>query len=117
MRPIWFSRTTNGAADSPTWQSREIFDPGTKNATICNQIVVTPEGTLVNGFYLSKINQPPTGNFVAVIRSTDKGARRGPRRRSSSRGTPRSASPIPSRSTAGRSSPATLRPPSCAPTG
>jgi hypothetical protein len=72
--PIWFSRTTNGAADNPTWQSREIFDPGTKNATISNQIVVTPDdGTLVDGFYLSKINQPPTGNFVAVIRSTDKG--------------------------------------------
>src|SRR3954447_5988115 len=72
--PIWFSRTTNGADESPTWQTREIFDPGTKNATISNQIVVTPDGTLVNGFYLSKINQPPRGNFIAVIRSTDKGA-------------------------------------------
>jgi hypothetical protein len=70
---VWFSRTTNGAADKPTWQTREIFDPGTKNGTISNQIVVTPDGTLVNGFYLFKINQPPTGNFVAVIRSTDKG--------------------------------------------
>ena len=73
--PVWFSRTTNGADDSPTWQTREIFDPGAMNATISNQIVVTPDdGTLVDGFYLSKLNQPPTGNFVAVIRSNDKGA-------------------------------------------
>jgi hypothetical protein len=71
--PIWFSRTTNGASDSPTWQSREIFDPGTKSATISNQIVVTPDGTLVDGFYLSKTKQHEAGNFVAVIRSTDKG--------------------------------------------
>jgi hypothetical protein len=71
--PIWFSRTTNGADVSPTWQSREIFDPGTKSGTISNQIVVTPDGTLVNGFYLFKTKQHEAGNFVAVIRSTDKG--------------------------------------------
>jgi hypothetical protein len=71
--PIWFSRTTNGADVSPTWQSREIFDPGTKSGTISNQIVVTPDGTLVNGFYLFKTKQQEAGNFVAVIRSTDKG--------------------------------------------
>src|SRR5437588_3819530 len=29
--PVWFSRTTNGAADTPTWASREAFDPGNKN--------------------------------------------------------------------------------------
>jgi hypothetical protein len=72
-QPVWFSRTTNGAADSPTWQSREIFDPGTQNGTISNQIVVTPNGTLVDGFYLFKVHQQQGGNFVAVIRSTDKG--------------------------------------------
>jgi hypothetical protein len=71
--PIWFSRTTNGASESPTWQTREIFDPGTKSGTISNQIVVTPDGTLVNGFYLFKTKPHEAGNFVAVIRSTDKG--------------------------------------------
>jgi hypothetical protein len=72
-QPVWFSRTTNGASDSPTWQSREIFDPGTQNGTISNQIVVTPDGALVDGFYLFKTHQQQGGNFVAVIRSTDKG--------------------------------------------
>jgi hypothetical protein len=72
--PVWFSRTTNGAADSPTWQTREIFDPGAQNGTISNQIVVTPDGTLVDGFYLFKTHQQKGGNFIAVIRSTDKGA-------------------------------------------
>jgi hypothetical protein len=72
-QPVWFSRTTNGASDSPAWESREIFDPGTQNGTISNQIVVTPDGTLVDGFYLFKVHQQKGGNFVAVIRSTDKG--------------------------------------------
>jgi hypothetical protein len=37
-QPVWFARTTNGAAAAPTWQAREIFDPGTKNGTISNQV-------------------------------------------------------------------------------
>jgi hypothetical protein len=75
-QPVWFARTTNGAAANPTWTSREIFDPGTQNGTISNQIVVTPSGTLVDGFYLFKThqnNQGTRGNSIAVIRSTDKG--------------------------------------------
>jgi hypothetical protein len=72
-QPVWFSRTTNGAAGSPTWETREIFDPGTQNGTISNQIVVTPGGALVDGFYLFKVHQQQGGNFVAVIRSSDKG--------------------------------------------
>jgi hypothetical protein len=72
-QPVWFSRTTNGAADNPTFQTREIFDPGNKNGTISNQIVVTPDGTLIDGFYLFKTRLSQRGNFVAVIRSTDKG--------------------------------------------
>jgi hypothetical protein len=71
--PTWFSRTTNGASEDPTWQSREIFDPGAQNGTISNQIVVEPNGDLVDGFYLFKAHQQKGGNFVAVIRSTDKG--------------------------------------------
>jgi hypothetical protein len=76
-QPVWFSRTTNGAADSPAWETREIFDPGTQNGTISNQIVVTPDGTLVDGFFLFKThqnNRDTRGNSVAVIRSTDKGS-------------------------------------------
>jgi hypothetical protein len=70
-QPVWFARTTNGAAASPSWEpAREIFDPGTKNGTISNQIVVTPSGTLVDGFYLFTKKGPA---FMAVIRSTDKG--------------------------------------------
>ena len=75
--PIWMSRTTNGAAGNPVWQSREIFDPGAQNGTISNQIVVTPSGDLIDGFYLFKTNQnnhDTRGNSIAVIRSTDKGA-------------------------------------------
>ena len=71
-QPVWMARTTNGAAATPTWQTREIFDPGTKNATISNQIIVAPNGTLVDGFYLAVAKAHPA-NFVAVIRSTDKG--------------------------------------------
>jgi hypothetical protein len=71
-QPVWFARTTNGAAAAPSWHAREIFDPGTKNGTISNQIVVLPDGTLVDGFYLFETKAHP-GNFVAVIRSTDKG--------------------------------------------
>jgi hypothetical protein len=72
-QPVWFARTTNGAAASPSWEpAREIFDPGTKNGTISNQIVVTPDGTLVDGFYLFRTKRKG-GTFIAVIRSTDKG--------------------------------------------
>jgi hypothetical protein len=76
-QPVWFARTTNGASQSPTWEpAREIFDPGTQNGTISNQIIPLPDGTLVDGFYLFKTqqnNQGTRGNSVAVIRSTDKG--------------------------------------------
>jgi hypothetical protein len=74
-QPVWFARTTNGAADNPTWEeAREIFDPASQNGTISNQIIVTPDGTLVDGFYLFKVRQQKGGAFIAVIRSTDKGA-------------------------------------------
>jgi hypothetical protein len=72
--PVWFDRTTNGAAASPSWElARKIFDPGTQNGTISNQIIVLPNGTLVDGFYLFKTHKQKGGNFIAVIRSTDKG--------------------------------------------
>jgi hypothetical protein len=78
--PIWFSRTTDGGA---SWEpARQIFDPGTINQTIGNQIVVLPEndefdGELINFFDLiqNATNRPPGRGFsVALIRSEDHGA-------------------------------------------
>jgi hypothetical protein len=72
--PAWFSRTTNGGA---SWEpARIIFDPGEQDQTIGNQIVVMPNGTLVDGFNLifnHKNVGGERGFNVAVIRSTDKG--------------------------------------------
>lgn len=78
--PAWFSRTTNGGT---SWETaRLIFDPGTVNQTIGNQIVVLPDnaqfdGELVNLFDLIQnfANRPPGRGFsIAVIRSSDQGA-------------------------------------------
>jgi len=77
--PVWFSRTTNGGA---SWETaRLIFDPGTINQTIGNQIVVLPDnaqfdGALVDVFdrIQNFANRPPGRGFsIAVIRSTDQG--------------------------------------------
>lgn len=83
--PIWFARSTNGGS---SWEpAREIFDPGTISQTIGNQIVVLPDGDLVDIFNLIKITRGalPTGAFynVAVIRSEDKGVTWGPQARGS----------------------------------
>src|SRR4051794_387637 len=78
--PVWFARTTTGAAASPTWEpARPIYNPGTQNQTISNQIVVLPNGTLVDGFM--HIETRASHQFavvrqradIGVIRSTDKG--------------------------------------------
>src|SRR5436190_2658960 len=78
--PVWFARTTNGASASPTWEpARPIFDPGTQHQTISNQIVVLPDGTLVDGFFhietrVSHQNsQLRESDDIQVIRSTNKG--------------------------------------------
>ena len=72
--PTWFSRTTNGGA---SWEpARAIYDPGQINQTIGNQIVVLPNGDLVDVFdliYNVKNAHGHRGLSVAVIRSTDKG--------------------------------------------
>ncbi len=71
--PTWFARTTDGGN---TWEpARMIFDPGQNNQTIGNQIVVLPDGTLVDVFDLinSTKNHQVRGLNVAVIRSTDHG--------------------------------------------
>ena len=72
--PTWFTRTTDGG---DSWEpARMIFDPGTVNQTIGNQIVVTGSGDLVNAFDLIRNfsnRQKQRGFSIAVIRSEDKG--------------------------------------------
>lgn len=72
--PTYFSRTTDGGN---SWSAgREIYDPGEQNQTIGNQIVVSPDGTLVDGFdliYNHKNSGKLRGYNVAILRSHDKG--------------------------------------------
>lgn len=66
--PTWFARTTNGGA---SWEpGRQIFDPGRNDQTVGNQIVVLPNGDLVNAYAL--FDDGLRG--VAVVRSSDQGA-------------------------------------------
>lgn len=74
LQPILFSRTTNAGAN---WEpARVIYDPGERNATIGSEIVVLPNGTLVNMFegYFASNYQGLSGYNQMVIRSTDRGA-------------------------------------------
>jgi hypothetical protein len=73
--PVMLSRTTNGGA---TWEpARAIFNPGGNAQTIGNQIVVLPDGTLVDFFNeIFQFRNPGGDSFVynvALIRSTDRG--------------------------------------------
>ncbi len=82
LGPTWFARTIDGGA---RWEpARMIFDPGLLSQTIGNQIVVLPDGALINGFTLiSNLRSAPriegmtpqTADLdVAVTRSTDHGS-------------------------------------------
>ena len=72
--PTWFARSTN---DGQSWETaRPIFDPKAQNQTIANQIVVLPDGTVVDGFTLLNGHRTPTARAAAAWRSsarTDKG--------------------------------------------
>jgi hypothetical protein len=71
--PTWFARSTTGGA---TWEpARQIFDPGQNDQTIGNQIVVLPNGQLVDVFNLifNQNAKKQRGSNVALIRSSDKG--------------------------------------------
>ncbi len=73
--PTYFARTTNGGQ---SWEpARAIYDPGVDTQTIANQIVVLPNGDLVNllvRFLHANENSPNVNDVaVVVIRSTDKG--------------------------------------------
>jgi hypothetical protein len=73
--PTWFARSTNNGA---TWETaRKIFEPQPSRVqTIGNQIVVLPDGTLVDGFnYITGSNGQDIhrGDNAAVIFSGDQG--------------------------------------------
>ncbi|MFQ5720099.1 MAG: sialidase family protein, partial [Acidobacteriota bacterium] len=70
--PALLARTTDGGE---TWESpRIIYDPGRRSQTIGNQIVVLPDGTLLDFF-----TEILRGNiFLAYRRSTDAGVTWGP---------------------------------------
>jgi hypothetical protein len=69
---IWFSRTTNGGA---SWEpARAIFAPRANRFSIGNQIVVLPNGDLVDVMFLGHGSGNQRGGWdVAVVRSTDRG--------------------------------------------
>jgi Neuraminidase (sialidase) len=72
--PTWFARSSNGGA---SWEpARPIFDPGRNDQTIGNQIVVMPDGDLVNVMTVFRNDNKTSrkDGFVSVLRSTDKGA-------------------------------------------
>jgi hypothetical protein len=73
--PAYFARSTDGGA---TWApAHSIFDPGANAQTLGNQILVLPDGTLLNAFnWIQNATQPLVKDErmqIAVIRSTDKG--------------------------------------------
>jgi hypothetical protein len=73
--PAWFARSTTTGA---SWETaRPIFAPKpSRTQTIGNQIVVLPDGTLVDGFnYITGNNghQMRAGDKVGVIFSSDQG--------------------------------------------
>jgi hypothetical protein len=71
--PAMFSRTTDGGA---TWEAPEVlFDPGPAWQTVANQVVVLPDGTLVDFFTnIETLPDPPFENdWLALKRSTDRG--------------------------------------------
>jgi hypothetical protein len=72
--PAWFARSTDGGV---TWEAaKQIYDPGQNDQTIGNQIVVLPDGTLVDVFNEIRNDNRGghKGNNVALLLSTDQGA-------------------------------------------
>lgn len=72
--PTWFTRTTDGGV---TWErARMIFDPGEHSTSKGHQIVVLPNGDLVNAFTLISETSNADGirgANIAVMRSSDRG--------------------------------------------
>src|SRR5262249_6428367 len=69
LQPTYFARTTDGGQ---TWSTPvAIYDPGFNLGTLSNQIVVMPNGTLVDMF--AEFNFSTGDVSIKVIRSTDHG--------------------------------------------
>ncbi len=72
--PAFFAQSSDGGA---TWRrARPTFDPGPNKLTTGNEIVVLPDGRLVDGFTLIAVgapDQPEAQSSVAVIGSNNKG--------------------------------------------
>ncbi len=71
--PAYLARSVDGGS---TWEAaRPIYDPGIRSQTIGNQIVVLPNGTLVDLFtQIDEGANSSTSAFLSVIRSADNGA-------------------------------------------
>ena len=71
--PAWFARSIDGGA---SWEAaRAIYDPGADAQTISNQIVVLPDGTVLDFFTLvTSMSSSSPQLSIALIRSTDRGA-------------------------------------------
>jgi len=71
--PAWFARSTNGGL---SWEpARRIYDPGQNDQTIGNQIVVQPDGTLVNIFteFNNENAKKLRGGTIRVLLSENRG--------------------------------------------
>jgi hypothetical protein len=71
--PIWFNRSTD---NGDSWEdARQIYDPGQNDQTIASQIVVRPQGQLVNLFaeFRNQNAKKRRGWNVRVLRSADQG--------------------------------------------
>jgi photosystem II stability/assembly factor-like uncharacterized protein len=73
--PALFSRTTDGGQ---TWEpARSIYDPGANAITFNHQIVVRPDGTLLDIFEEALANKGNAGTklnvYLSVLESTDEG--------------------------------------------
>lgn len=70
--PAWFSRSTDGGL---TWEPPVVLhDPGADAQTISSQIVILPDGTLVNVFVrITSASRPAPLFEVVAMRSSDAG--------------------------------------------
>src|SRR5829696_2037514 len=69
--PVWFARSTNGGDSFEP--AHPIYSPQANNQTIGNQIVVRPQGQVIDFFNETNV-QPFFRSVLSYIVSTDKGA-------------------------------------------
>jgi hypothetical protein len=66
--PAWIGRTLDGGAH---WTTAVLYDPGAGNQTFNNQIVLLPDGTLLDFFTL--LSGGTFSGSLQVVRSSDQG--------------------------------------------